>query len=165
MTGQEERDVYFARLFGLTSVIQSGLLVRNTPPTTSASTSTAASSLASYEEVLAELAALGEKKSWLRESAWWTIGLAVDALHSSEVPWKDEALDSTVQSLLVENKTWTPEKIALTLKLQKYSPARDWQTLMSPTFKQSHVLSAGNYSFLARIFKACCYAITPADHY
>jgi len=39
MTGQEERDVLFARLFGLTSVIQSGLLVRQRPLLASASTS------------------------------------------------------------------------------------------------------------------------------
>ncbi|KAJ3522547.1 hypothetical protein NM688_g8858 [Phlebia brevispora] len=153
MTGQEERDALFARLFGLTAVIQSGLLVRNTPLSTSASSAPAASSLAGYREVITELVALGEKKSWLRESAWWTIGLAIDALDESEVSWKDEAFESTLETLFVDNKLWTPEKIALTLKLQKYRPARDWNVLMSPTFKHPHVLSTGNYSALSRILK------------
>ncbi|KAH9929645.1 DNA polymerase phi-domain-containing protein [Amylocystis lapponica] len=105
-TGQEERDMLFARLFGLT--------------------------LSSYKEVLAELLALGEKKSWLRESAWWTIGLAVDVL---------------------ENKIWTPEKVALVLKLQSLYPSRDWRKLLSPTFKQSEILSTGNLTALAKVLK------------
>ncbi|PSS32180.1 hypothetical protein PHLCEN_2v2053 [Hermanssonia centrifuga] len=152
-TGQEERDVLFARLFGLTSVIQSGLLVRDSPLSTSASSAPAASTLSSYQELISELVALGEKKSWIRESAWWTIGLAVDTLGASEVLWKDEALESTIQSILVENKIWTPEKIALTLKLQKLCPSRDWSKILSPTFKHSHLLSTGNYSTIARILK------------
>ena len=101
MTGQEERDVLFARLFGLTSVIQSGLLLRDT---TLPSSSTVASDLASFKEVLAQLLALGEKKSWLRESAWWSIGLAVDALVQSDVSWKDEALDATIAAVYSESK-------------------------------------------------------------
>ncbi|THG98713.1 hypothetical protein EW026_g3515 [Hermanssonia centrifuga] len=106
-----------------------------------------------YQELISELVALGEKKSWIRESAWWTIGLAVDTLGASEVLWKDEGLESTIQSILVENKIWTPEKIALTLKLQKLCPSRDWSKILSPTFKHSHLLSTGNYSTIARILK------------
>lgn len=153
MTGQEERDVLFARLFGLTAVIQSGLLVRDTPVPTSASSQPAASNSANFQEVLAELTALGEKKSWLRESAWWTIGLAMDALGQSNVPWKKDAFDATVQSIFVENKTWSPEKIALTLKLQKYCPDRDWAKLLGSSFKQPRVVHTSNYSMLARILK------------
>lgn len=153
MTGQEERDVLFARMFGLTSVIQSGLLVRDTPLSTSASSQTAASTLCSYQQVLNELLALGEKKSWLRESAWWTIGLAVDALGASELSWKSDALDATMQAIFTDNKIWTPEKIALTLKLQKYCPDSDWNKLLSPTFKHSRIVHTGNYGALARILK------------
>ena len=155
MSGQEERDVLFARLFGLTAVIQSGLVVRTTPLSTSASSSTSASNLAGYKEIISQLQTLGEKKSWLRESAWWTITLAVDALHNSDVPWKEEAFESTIQSLLVDNKVWTPEKVALTLKLQYYLPSRDWHALTSGTFKHPYILSPGNYTTLARILKVC----------
>lgn len=153
MTGQEERDVLFARLFGLTAVIQSGLLVRDTPLSTSASSQTAASNLANYQEVLQELFALGEKKSWLRESAWWTIGLAIDALSTSQIAWKKAAFDSTIQSIFVDNKTWSPEKVALTLKLQKYCPERDWPKLLGATFKQPQIVHTSNYHTLARILK------------
>ena len=101
--------------------------------------------------------ALGEKKSWLRESAWWTIGLAIDALGTSQVAWRKEAFDTAVQSVLVDTKAWSPEKIALTLKLQKYCPGRDWTKLLSPTFKQAHIVHTSNYTALARILKVSRY--------
>ena len=155
MTGQEERDVLFARLFGLTAVVQSGLLVRDTPVPTSASFQPAASNLSNYQEVLSQLLALGEKKSWLRESAWWAIGLAIDALEQSNVAWRKDAFNATVHAVFVENKTWSPEKIALALKLQKYCPDRDWSKLLSSSFKQPRVVHTSNYNTLARILKAC----------
>ncbi|KAF9815443.1 hypothetical protein IEO21_04614 [Rhodonia placenta] len=153
MTGQEERDAHFACLFGLTSVIQSGLLLRNTPLPTSASSSTLASSLSSFKDVLTHLFALGEKKSWLRESAWWAIGLAVDSLGSSDVAWKEEAVDAVFLALFSERKYWTPEKVALALKLQKRFPTRDWKKLLTPTFKHTDLLSTGNLTTIARILK------------
>ncbi|KAI0668533.1 DNA polymerase phi-domain-containing protein [Trametes maxima] len=150
MTGQEERDVFFARLFGLTAVIQSGLLLRDSALPSS---STVASDLDAYNETLTQLLALGEKKSWLRESAWWSISLAVDALTASEVSWKDEAVDATIAAVYSESKTWTPEKVALTLKLQVAYPSRDWKKQLAPTFKNPDVLSTGNLATLARILK------------
>ncbi|KAH9842530.1 DNA polymerase phi-domain-containing protein [Rhodofomes roseus] len=150
MTGQEERDMYFARLFGFISVIQSGLLFRET---TLPSSSSLVSSLDNYKEAFAELVALGEKKSWLRESAWWAIGLAIEALLASDVSWKDDAVESTVSVLFAEKKAWTPEKIALTLKLQTQLPSRDWQKLLSPTFKSPELLITGNLGTIARILR------------
>ena len=155
MSGQEERDVLFARLFGLTSIIQSGLLVRQTPLPTSASTSALASNLVGYKETVSQLLVLGEKKSWLRESAWWTTSLALDALNASDVSWKEEAVEAPVEHIFVDNKIWTPEKVALTLKLQALYPERDWRKHLSPTFKISEMLSTGNLTTLARILKVC----------
>jgi DNA polymerase phi len=154
MTGQEERDVLFARLFGLTSVIQSGLLVRQTTLPPYASTSSLASNLVGYKETLSQLLFLGEKKSWLRESAWWTAGLALDALNTSDVSWKKEAIEATIDSIFVDN-TWTPEKVALAAKLQLWYPERDWRKHLSPTFKHPEMLSMGNLTTLARILKVC----------
>lgn len=155
MTGQEERDVLFARLFGMTSIIQSGLLVRTKPLPTSQSSATLASSLSGYEQVLTELLVLGEKKAWLRESAWWAISLAADSLKTAQVSWKEEAVNTTVQHLFVENKVWSPEKIALTLKLQTSFEELGWRTLVSPTFKNSDLLSNANLHTIALILKVC----------
>ncbi|KAG6831186.1 hypothetical protein H0H92_012326 [Tricholoma furcatifolium] len=153
MTGQEERDVLFARLFGLTSVIQSGLIVRSGSLTTSASSAADASTLSSFEETIKLLIALGEKKSWLRESAWWTISLAVDALKSSEITWKDDAVNTLIRQLFVEYDLWSPEKVALALKLQTSYPEQDWRKLFSPIFKNPELLNTGNLQNLARILK------------
>lgn len=161
MTGQEERDVLFARLFGLTAVIQSGLLVRTTPLSSSASSATEVSNLASFLELISQLLLLGEKRSWLRESAWWTIGLAIDALGTSSVSWRDDAFTATLERLYVDNKVWTPEKVALTLKLQKLRPDADWRKLLSPPFKHPELVHTGNYTALSRILKVCIHAPRP----
>jgi DNA polymerase phi len=153
MSGQEERDVLFARLFGLSAVIQSGLIVRGGSLDTSASSTTQASTLECYNQTIAELLALGEKKSWLRESAWWTILLGVDALNDSDIEWKEDAVDFTLQQLFVENKAWSPEKVALTLKLQNLYPDRDWHKFLSPPFKNANLLHTGSLHLLARILK------------
>lgn len=155
MSGQEERDMLFARLFGLTSVIQSGLLTRQTPLPSS---SVPPSSLAGYKEVLEALLALGEKKSWLRESAWWTIGLAIDRLHAAsanDCTWRDDAVRATIDAVYKEEsrKGWTPEKVGLTLKLRARFSAHDWRGLLQPTFKSDDVLATANLATLAKILR------------
>ncbi|KAJ2917228.1 hypothetical protein MD484_g3188, partial [Candolleomyces efflorescens] len=153
MNGQEERDMLFARLFGFMSVIRSGLLVRTAPLATSASSKTESSSSPSFKQVIEELIALGDKKSWLRESAWFTIGLAIDALDGSEVAWKEESVDFLLDQLFVSITLWSPEKFALTLKLQDLYPERDWSKLVAPTFKNPNLLSSSNLQTLSRILK------------
>jgi DNA polymerase phi len=154
MTGQEERDVLFARLFGLCAVIHSGLLVRQTPLSTSPSSATNPSSLESYKELVDHLLTLGEKKSWLRESAWWTLGHAIDAVIKSSVSWKEEALASTLEVVYGRNKNlWTPETVSITLKLQPATPEHDWKKTLAPIFKDADILAPTNFSTLGRILK------------
>ncbi|KAG2157394.1 DNA polymerase phi-domain-containing protein [Suillus clintonianus] len=154
MTGQEERDILFARLFGLATVIHSGLLVRQTPLSTSPSSATNSSSLESYKELVDHLLILAEKKSWLRECAWWTIGQAIDAVIKSSVSWKEEALASTLEVVYERDKDiCTPEAVAITLKLQPAMPKHDWKTTLAPTFKNSDILAPANFASLGRILK------------
>jgi len=154
MTSQEERDVLFARLFGLATVIHSGLIVRQTPLSTSPSSATNSSSLESYKELVDHLLTLGEKKSWLRESAWWTIGRAIDAVTKSSVSWKEEALASMLEVVYGRNNDLrSPEMVAITLKLQPVMPKHDWKNTLVPTFKDADILAAANFSILGRILK------------
>jgi DNA polymerase phi len=153
MTGQEERDALFARLFGLTAVIRSGLIVRQKSLPTSASSETVASSLAGFTEIISHLIQLGNVKSWLRESAWWTVLLAIDTLHSSNTPWKQEAAKSTATTIFIDNKSWYPEKVAVALKMQMLFPEFPWKDYLSLTFKNPDILSTSNLSALARILK------------
>ncbi|KAF8447475.1 DNA polymerase phi-domain-containing protein [Boletus edulis BED1] len=157
MSGQEERDVLFARLFGIAAVIRSGLLVRQTPlpSTTSSSSNAPVSSLDTYEAVLKYLLELGEAKSWLRESAWWTIGLAVEAVQSCSVPWKAEALDATIRAVYSkdEESVWTMDKVAITLKLQSVMPDHEWDKTLAPVFKGRNIFAPNNLVSLGRILK------------
>ncbi|TFK42972.1 DNA polymerase phi-domain-containing protein [Crucibulum laeve] len=153
MTGQEERDILFARLFGLMSVIQSGLLVRTGSLPTSASSTTVASTLSSYETVISQLITLGDKKSWLRESAWFTISLALHKLQESEVSWKNDAATKTLHILFKEHDAWSPEKVALAAKLQDLYPDREWREYVAPPFKTPNLLASANLQIIARILK------------
>ena len=148
ITGQEERDILFARLFGITSIVQSGLLLRTTSIGTSEPSK---ASLEGFKEIILELIILGEKKSWLRESSWWTIILALDALQDSNVDWKAEAIELTTQTIV--EKSWSSEKVALVLKLQELNPSYGWSSALQPMFKSGDLLSNGSMLSLARILK------------
>jgi DNA polymerase phi len=150
MSGQEERDNLFARLFGITSIIHSGLIVRNdTLPTSSTSTS----SLESYELAITTLVALGEKKSWLREGAWWALVSAIETLAKSDVGWKEQGVHLTLDSIYAKGSGWTPEKLALTLRLQTLFPEKDWGPLLSPVFKNTDILATQNLKVVTNILK------------
>jgi DNA polymerase phi len=161
MKGQEIRDTLFARLFGLTAVIQSGLLFRDShlPPSLSSPNELGppASSLAAYQTTVSELLGLGDKKSWLRESAWWAIILAVKLLHSASprVKWEKEAIQWTLDTVYggAHAAEWTPDKLALTVYLQELEPSQPWKDLLAPTFRNGLLLSSPNLIAIARILK------------
>lgn len=154
MSGQEERDVLFARLFGIAAVVRSGLLVRQTPLPSTLS-HMPVSSLDTYTSLLTYLLEIGEAKLWLRESAWWTIGLAIDAVQASSVSWKVEALESAIKVVYSRNRDnfWTQDKVALTLKLQPLTPNHDWDETLAPVFKGRNIFAPNNLSSLGRILK------------
>jgi DNA polymerase phi len=82
-----------------------------------------------------ELMALGEKKSWIRESAWWTVLTGVKTLLASDVSWREDAVKALLQRMYGttgekddessrkhRGMEWTQEKAALTLVLQDTRP-------------------------------------------
>ena len=161
MNGQEQRDMDFARLFGLTSIIQSGLLFRQDPP---AYSSSPASSLEDFQKVLEELIALGEKKSWFRESCWWSIRLALDGLFASSVPWNDQASNCALNALFPSGCEWTPERVGTWLKYH-----RNWgqkaSDKLAPKLKTSHLLATANLPTLARVLRVWNSAIPRKPSY
>lgn len=112
--GQENRDLLFARLFGITAVVNSGSLF--TPTAT----------IDDFRVVTGELVNLGRRKGWLRESAWWTLITAVEGLLGSSVTWSDEAVTEVVDKLYGREGEggWSSEKVALTLVLEQKRPVR-----------------------------------------
>ena len=114
------------------------------------------SNVQSYREVLENLIEIGEVKSWLRESAWWTIGLTIDMVQaaSPSVLWKAEALNTTVHHLFSKKPgLWTSEKIVVLFKLQPLVSNYDWDSTLTPTFKGRNLFSSVNLVPLARVLK------------
>ncbi|CDZ97129.1 Predicted regulator of rRNA gene transcription (MYB-binding protein) [Phaffia rhodozyma] len=144
--GQETRDLLFARLFGLTTVVQSGLLYGPT------------ASIANFQTVVRELALVSGEKVWLRESCWWSVLLALEGLEGKKLDWKEEATEWIAGFVLgggeeVGGKEWTPEKVAVTLRLQASHPNLPFKTFLLPPFKSPSLLHASNLPILARILK------------
>ena len=166
-TSQEERDLLFARLFGLTAIIHSGLLLRTHPPLPRSAS--APSTPESCAAVLGALRALALVKSWLAEPAYWAIERAMDCLAAAteeNVPWREEAIHNLVEEVFGEASSadggvpmsgniWTPEKIALALRAQRLWPGRkhEWRRLWAPTIKHGDVLHLANMTVLARILR------------
>lgn len=145
----------FAQLFGFTSVVQSGLLFRTTPLARSTSSLTPASSLESFKNIVDDLVALSGKKTWLKESVGWAFALIIDALETSKIDWRKEAIQYLTENVVASS--WSPEKIALVIKLQRLHPKFDWAAALAPVFKSGDLLSTANLQTLARILKVCDY--------
>ncbi|KAG8825804.1 DNA-directed DNA polymerase [Serendipita sp. 401] len=147
MSGQEERDMMFARLFGLSSIAQSGLLTRETPPP---HISNPASTLQDYQRIITQLVILGDHKMWFRESCWWSISQVISVIIASNASFKSEALQWTVNELLIQDTSWTPEKIAIWLRYQSL-----WDNIsqlpLKVLFKGKHPLTHGNLRHLSSI--------------
>jgi DNA polymerase phi len=154
MRGPEERDAYFGRLFGTLAIIDSRMLF--SPEAT----------LADFKNCIGELFTLGDKKSWLRESAWWAVMRAVRMLLDEDVTveWKEAALDGLITRVYGKSTSdaatakahgaeWTQEKVALTLVLQSARPDLPWKALLAPTFKTGSVLSQSSLPILGKILK------------
>ncbi|KAJ9108957.1 hypothetical protein QFC21_000280 [Naganishia friedmannii] len=154
MRGPEERDAYFGRLFGTLAIIDSHMLF--SPEAT----------LADFKNCIGELFTLGDKKSWLRESAWWAVMRAVRMLLDDDVTveWKEAALDGLITRVYGKSTSdaatakahgaeWTQEKVALTLVLQSARPNLPWKALLAPTFKTGSVLSQSSLPILGKILK------------
>lgn len=148
MKGQEERDMLFARLFGITSLTQSGILFRSTPLSTS---SVLACTFQDFQAAMTILLALPLQKSFLREPSYWTFVLALRALDESTVEWKEEGWTWVVDTVFSEDKSWSPEKVGVALVLQNLGVKEDWKALLAPTIKNGDILSPGSLGNLAKI--------------
>ena len=168
-SGQEVRDLLFARLFGLNAIIHSGLLLRTRPPLPRSAS--APSTSESCAAVIDALLALARAKSWLAEAAYWAIGRVMDLLAAAaeeDVPWRDEAVRNLFEAVFGEDCSsesgtrksggiWTPEKIALGLRAQRLWPESEPERrrLWAPTLKHGNILHPANLATLAKILKVC----------
>jgi DNA polymerase phi len=105
--GSDERDLLFARLFGLHAILQSELLSRSSPD--------------DFRRAVSECCLLAEKKSYLREPAGWVLLKSLKALaETSGVEWREEGLRAAAEIICSSGgrKGWTLEQVALIVGLQ-----------------------------------------------
>lgn len=105
MKGSEERDGLFARLFGLSALVQSGALFRG--------------DVKVFGQTIDALVELANKKNYLRESAWWAVIQAAELTLASNVEWTEQAVEKLTKLL---EGPWNQEKLALALRLEKARP-------------------------------------------
>jgi len=139
--GQEERDLLFARLFGLYAVIRSGMLSNES-----------LSQEDDFKRVVETVWLLGRSKTWLRESSGWIIVEAVKLMANSKVSWKDDSF-TWLASKVCEAKEVGPESIAIYASLKRASPSLLSSTLVLPHMVSSDLLASANLSPLSRILK------------
>ncbi|KAI5479615.1 DNA polymerase phi subunit [Pseudohyphozyma bogoriensis] len=147
---REERDLLFARLFGLHAVLRSGVVTR--PSTTNGET---------FKEVVLALLALAGKKSWMRESAYWVMIEGVRSLleldGAAAPAWRDDITAWIIQRLLNDSREkargWGPEKVALILTLQSNGVEADYTSVLAPEFPSGNILSRSSLVTLAKALK------------
>ncbi|PWN19959.1 hypothetical protein BCV69DRAFT_283492 [Microstroma glucosiphilum] len=135
----EQRNLLFARLFGIQALVRSGMLIER--PTTD---------LAEVEKVIELLRNLSEKKAYLRESCGWTLVQLLDSLAASS----NEQLKSAVSQLVFNDAVsgdLTPEKVALILKLQEFAPKLKADGKVAGLKKGGDILSAPNLPTIAKV--------------
>ncbi|KAK4053864.1 DNA-directed DNA polymerase [Microbotryomycetes sp. JL201] len=147
---KEERELLFGRLFGLHAFLRSGV-----------ATSTQADDEELFKEAISALVSLANKKTWIRESAYWVIVDAVRsllALKGTKAPkFKAAALAWAAQRVLNDprekSRGMTPDNIALVLVLQSVQTDIDFKSILSPTFPTGNVLARSSLPALAQALK------------
>ncbi|KAJ2455201.1 DNA-directed DNA polymerase [Coemansia sp. RSA 2336] len=136
MKGQEQRDMRFGRIFGLMALVQSGIVTRRgTTPV-------------EIRKIVMELAAIGAKKSYLREIAYVTMTAMVPMLKQLE--GRDELIGMFVEVGLDKGAVETPDELLLAMRLRRQYPGYDWHAAL-PQWHGRHMLGARNGAKVAKI--------------
>lgn len=143
LSGQELRDLQFARLFGIFALVRSGLLYAPT------------SSLPTFQRAFYILTKVAYYKSWISESCGWVLmqmmlPLASDS--ASRPVWAAEALD-WVASCVTTTHSLSPETVALTLTLSRIAPELNMGGRLSPPLKHPCILATPNLTMLANVLR------------
>lgn len=135
-SGQEERDAWLGRLFGLQSLVQSNILF-----------STEAAVETNYPVVLELLFEVASKKPWLMESSAWTIAASVPRWPAET---RTKAAEITYTKLVTSGLAKSGEGVGIWLSLRAHfpevNPPKDVWSKGSP-------LVTGNLATLARVLK------------
>ncbi|KAF7729634.1 DNA-directed DNA polymerase [Apophysomyces ossiformis] len=138
MSGEEQRDMLFGRLFGLMSIVASGMMTRAT------------TTIEDINRILESLANMVETKSYLSEVCHHVV---INMLpHLKSTGYKKEAVEKILELFMKETIS-TVDQLNLALSIQQQLPEVDLSTQFSG-WKSSNVLDSVNLARLAVILKA-----------
>lgn len=158
MKASEERDLLLGRLFGIKAIVSSGLIFR--------SSSDVDSQLKIWNSLVDDLDSLTRKRSWLSESAGWvlTCGMLQNLLaHSEPISWKETALKTLVQKIVLQNNSWNLEKLAMAILLQRYNVTIDWDSILRDILPVPLILSPENMPTLYALLISSGHSLEPSD--
>jgi DNA polymerase phi len=134
---QEERDFYFGRLFGLTALLQSQILLR---PTTSPET---------IVKTVDHLISCASTKSWLREPAFQALCGLISALPQLK---NGDSVATIIQNQLEVNKILQSQEGA-GIALAMYNLPKSFRLSSNKVWQQGDPLRASNVSLLSKVLK------------
>lgn len=133
----EERNLLFARLFGLQALLRSGLLLNHTD-----------ARVGEVTQIISLLDQLAKTKAWLTESAGWVINELLDETlrRCQNSQLRDQVLQQ-IEDYAISGDL-TSEKIALHLRLPGDAPRR-----IHPSLIEGDVLSSSNLAIVAKVLR------------
>ncbi|PWN37684.1 uncharacterized protein FA14DRAFT_130502 [Meira miltonrushii] len=141
--GQEERDMLFARLFGLHALVRSEVLCDSS-----------VTNQEDFQRIIRILHNISSGKHWLRESGTSVIVQAIEQLSKTNNPpsWKSNALKWLVEIVCNDDRV-TADSVALFMTLKQNSPESFASAQRLPRFANQELLSSANVPILARILR------------
>ncbi|KAI9023102.1 DNA polymerase phi-domain-containing protein [Phycomyces nitens] len=137
MSGEEVRDMLFGRLFGLMSIVASGMMARETTTAEDAN------------RIIESLAEMAETKSYLSEVCHHVVINMLPYLKS--VDYKESAVEKILE-LFLKGSVATVDQLNLALAIQKQLPETDLTAQFSG-WKSTNVFDPANLRRLAIIVK------------
>ncbi|KAJ3287161.1 hypothetical protein HK104_008733 [Borealophlyctis nickersoniae] len=134
---QEEREIYFGRIFGIMAICQSGMLQRST------------TQWSDLQQMLEQLQKVATSKSYLKEACYKVIIRMFEEASKSHL--RDEALPSIVEIVLKDGIT-SPEDLWFAIVAQKYLQEYDWAKRL-PDWKHGKPLNPKNKALLVDVLK------------
>ncbi|ORX80479.1 hypothetical protein BCR32DRAFT_327691 [Anaeromyces robustus] len=139
MKAQEEKEMLFGKLFGVASIIQSGIIEH--PNTTEEE----------LKKMFEYLLMCSNKKSYLKESSFKIIILLFSQIKKIN---NKNILNHIIEEILKDGVN-TPEELAFTIKAQELYPKYDYSKVIN--WKHTNILHSSNSSKLCTILKESSY--------
>lgn len=136
-SGQDERDHYFGRLFGVEAVIKSNILVKQ-------------QDLVQWKRLLDLICGIANKKPWLKQECGWILYSCVKTFSSSESSLLEDFVLDIVEKLTAHKLIRTPEGLAIWLEVSQAFPDAK---LPKDVWKHRDPLSKKDITLLADVLK------------